>query len=1859
MKKLVLLFFIVFILSFYSNAITTNIPDPAPTVYLNSLTTDLITASPGEIFVLEGCEYQVNSSQIWYENDGATYGFPMSYLAINQTGVKIQGNSGCLGGTTIIRFYHDQYVDPANITFIPAGIRVMNNDTWFDYITFEYWIDPGLGPVNITDKFSHVLFISETLCPYEPFGDCQLRDFITTSPEDWFPTYTSEEVEYQDNIYNFTMTHGRLTGNCSIDHDFLAIGPLNMCDFHINNNYFENTYTEYPFYYNSSNPNIQICGGEPDPFPLDAPHMDLRLNCFDHTEALWCAGCDYYYTCNTLGTNDFLNPNDPLGPPLLTWLPYADCECFSRPSPLFTYHEGSSEQVGFLTFEDFLQYPVELFPMLYLGGGYYRVDQTVIVFNKTLSIGGAGGYTSCGCDIGLIISEDVNPGFLSIDNNVCFTDTAVHMETNSTLILNRGADVMTSGQSIVYTRTVGADPPSVLTQAYTSVPSQCFWLMLDSHVSLADEHTDARAVLAMEGGEEHLQHLIAFNTFQGLEKSIYSGYGSLVIHNNLMTNLNLTQETNSTGIIIGNEGVENFVSQNVFSGLDYGIVMNGGHDNNIECNIFLGNIYTDIAFPCAASTTTDEMAECADFVCHYANAAQDWFLDSYDRNYFLDDIAKPDVTTEETQFFLSVQDAIGSACTTAGCEITPETVGLLYRLFQIIHDAVSLESWIFQVLDDQSMTHTLDDVIDALCLVLQTESLTGDIPSMDACIVHSHKTVVARRGVIDPHKIHHGGLSSKVYVIPECVSSVNNSVINNYHYNNSLVSGEKILYSDPNVALQNTLDSSYGFDFTGSDTIEQIADFKYFTPLSANSYVHTFGFDSLLDSATLNITNAVEGNENVTRFVHGSYIHDWQPECAPENSLPVLFSLFDNFTRTSIDPNDTPDECTQCIITFEIPVSFLEEIPGFECSDLSIVTSVNPQLGQWIGLITTYDCDDSDSLYHYSTNCTGSTAHYTIAPPPTTLYVLCEDGTPYPPGIPYYDNLQEAVDNAPNGSTIYLSDGTCCAENIVIDKVLHFDSYYPDCFGSITCCFDYEDYPYTNGLCDFMFAFIDGSEESSIDNIHFFGGNNIEKSTSAILINPSYDYISDHYNIPFNHNPYFNFSIENSGFSTTHNAIKMWGSYNVSLDTNQFGSLMLPCHIVAESSLHAEYEHKGVFGKKADLRRLVPLKENIQDSMISNPTFLNNLMATMVGYASDKSSSGDFGQHLINADNSFDDAIDRLQKYDRMRAALSMGTHPLLKSYIERTTQRNITLDSHVASSSTPTKESTQKIINTVVSASFDNRDSLIDRLRTASEKNRIKSMGSRKQHGSSSSLSSSNIPTSTTPSEKGIIAIKRWNKSGRLLSSPFSELPCVEHSIWIDPSFPDENCRCPKENNYLIDPDLMSVNIINNIFTGIHSGIIIGSLEVDRHIPVWTPIKYYITSNVMAGVTGVGYGIYGTGSALDDDAIIMNNNYAFDCCEEAKGIAIYGSSNISINAHVNIVCPSSIWAQHFLFRGSYLYKSNVDVSRDGPFSKSSATLFVGLDNTVFTECVIGGTLLSHATNSLSNVKASEDFGNGHIHKTVQRDNVLFAQQGSDAVIKGFMPDACSSWFENVETSGNINLDMGLEVYVSNPNCIWDYLGTSYCLSDSSLEEGSYLYISRSGPPRKCGFCSCNTNLPALDTDTMTDFFPNGICPDTTLICGPPEDNPGGCGVSELLTCGTGDIDSDLVVCNKGYQRGDQGYCVPCDTINSSDSSSSSSSSSSHGDDDDDWWKWLVGIGAIVAMIICGIGCISCLFFDRTNKQKSLEQAESTALQNATMMNMTPSSSKYYPSSYSSSKKYKSSNSSSSSKNYHIDDLLS
>lgn len=1831
MNKLIL-FIVSILLSIYLssnnvNATDINIPDPSP-IYVNTLTTDFVTASVGDVLLLQGCVYQVNSSQIWAENDGATFGFPMSYLAINQSYVKVSGDStNSCGGTTIIRFYHDQYVDPANVTFIPAGIRVMANHTWFDRIVFEYVIDPGLNTTNTTDFFSYFLFISGTLCPYEPFGDCSLDENIELSPEDWFPTYEEEDVDFNTAIVNFTLKQSRFTDNCLVDHDLLVIGPIDVCDFHINFNYFENTYTDYPFFYNSNNSNILICSGTADPYPLDDPHMDLRRNCFDHTEATWNSS-----VCvpNELGTNNFLDPNDPFGPPLLTWLPYSDCDCKSRPSPLFTYHEGSGQEVGFLTFEDYLAYPFELFHTLYLGGGYYTVENTVFVYNKTLSISGTGSYSACGCDIGLIVAEDVNPAFLSVDNNLCFTDTAIHMESNTTLAWYRGADAVTPGQEIVYTRLVGTEPSSFLTQAYSSVATQCFWMMLDSHVMLEDDHVDARGIIATEGGEEYLQHLVAFNTFQGLEVSVYSGYGSLVIHNNLMTNLNLTQETNATGIVIGHQGVRNFVSQNVFSGLDYGVVMNGGHENNIECNVFLNNTYTDVIFPCDASTTVEELTECSDFVCHYSNAAQAWFLGSYNRDYFLEQFAQSNVSYDETNFYTFTKDAIAAVCDTLGCENTPETIGVLSKLFEIIQDSVTLQTWIYQVLDGLSYTHTLDDVVDALCLVLQTESLTGDIPLVSTCTVSGSKKVVSR-------KANHQGLSSKVYVIPECVSSVNNTVANNYHYNGSLESGARIYYTDANVATQNILDSTYGFDFTVTEVLEDIADFRYFTPYSANSYVHTFGFAMYTDTVTLNITNAQEGNETVTRFVHGSYIHDWQAVCAPENSLPVLFSLFDNFTRESVDPNLTPDECTQCIITFEIDSSeFALALPQFECTDVSIVTSVNPQLGQWLGLTTTYECDDGDGFFHYSTNCTGSTAHYTIAPPPTTLFVLCEDGTPYPPGIPYYDSIQAAVTAAPNDSTIYLSDGSCCSEHVVVDKTIHFISFYPDCYASVTCCFDYVDYPYSNGLCDFMLAFIDNAEGSSVTNIHFYGGNNVEKDTTAILINPPFTEISDHYSTPYNHNPFFDMTILNNGFSTTHNAIKTWGLYNSTIDTNQFGSILLPCHVVTEASLHAEYEHKGVFGQKDRLKNMIPVRENLRPSMDSNPVFANGVLSMMVQYASDSSSSSAFGQHMIVSDIAFKNTVNKMKAYNQMRESFGYSPHPFVNSHLAKMAEINSTQ----ANRPVPVKPRVPKdkssniptsTVNSVVMTALDKKESLIDRLRTASEKNKIKSLEqsserrTRRHNTAEVHVVQDSEPVMTQSGST--MVTKRWNKSGKLLSTPFSELPCIENAIIMDPSMPDEECACPKDINYDIDPLLLEVTIVNNIFTGIHSGIVIAHLDEDAHEPIFTPVKTRILSNVAGGITGAAYSVIGVASNTDDDAVIINNNYAFECCENAKGIVIHSSANVSISAHVNILCPSTLWAQSSLTRQSFFYESNVDMSRDGSQSKTEVNAFVGADGLDFFENLLSGSSVFNTENTMSHKRKAEDFSHGHIYRNRVRDNVLVAQT-SESIIKGFMVDGCASRFENIDSTGNFNVDLGEYVYEYDPNCLWgDYMGRMYCLDDVSLEQPAYIYFTHSRIPRQCGFCSCDTNLPALNLSSSADYFPGSTCPPIEAICGPIE-NPGDCGVSTLLTCGTGNIDGDLVPCNKGFQRGDEGYCVPCDSISSSDGSTSSS----HGNHDDDWIWYLVGGLIGLGLLVCGICCLSFMFFDRIGKQKALEQTESTALQNYTMMNptagMAPSGSK-------------------------------
>lgn len=111
------------------------------------MTTDFATAFVGDTFYLQGCEYQINSSQVHYKN-----GYLESYLTIAQSNVTVIGNKECpRDNTTIIRFYQD------SDTFIDAGIRIMANHIRFEYITFEYVIDPSLNTTQLPD-FTYILF---------------------------------------------------------------------------------------------------------------------------------------------------------------------------------------------------------------------------------------------------------------------------------------------------------------------------------------------------------------------------------------------------------------------------------------------------------------------------------------------------------------------------------------------------------------------------------------------------------------------------------------------------------------------------------------------------------------------------------------------------------------------------------------------------------------------------------------------------------------------------------------------------------------------------------------------------------------------------------------------------------------------------------------------------------------------------------------------------------------------------------------------------------------------------------------------------------------------------------------------------------------------------------------------------------------------------------------------------------------------------------------------------------------------------------------------------------------------------------------------------------------------------------------------------------------------------------------------------------------------------------------------------------------------------------------------------------------------------------------------------------------------
>lgn len=1718
------------------------------------------------IILLPDCNYTINSTTVFNSNNGTFFGFPMSYLAINDRNVTVLGNSDgvCPGNVSKIWYLQDNVPDPSFVQYIPFGLRVMNNDTRIFNIGWAgFYIDLYPYPVpywylyeslNGSD-YSYIVFISETLCPFGPNGDCTLDSYtIGSSFDAWFPTYDINDVtEYSHIINGFEMYYCDLATNFKMRYPLIAMGPITMCNYTVSYNFFHNSYTLFPFQYDAGNPNTVVCPGyDSPPYDNGRPLMDFRLNCFDHTEDHWCTNY-LYYTCFENWYNTWLDMSDPNTPPDPIWLPYADCDCDYRPSPLFSYwSEDVHELVGFLTLDDYLNDPNTYDGTLHLGGEPLVLNETVVVYQKSFNLVGNVDPSSCECPVEVHVLSNVNPGFLVIENLMCVDNVVFRMDNeNTTAIILRGADALHVGQKAVYTDLIGTTPSTAITQAY--VPgdmTSCTFLVRESEfVANNASNIGSHAIISLEGDQvDSTFNIVAFNSFRNMDIGVYSAYGSLDIHDNLFTNLNRTTVVNTTGIVLGHEAVRSRVVDNVFSGNHDGIKMMGGHENNVTCNIFVNDTQSDVLFPCGSSSVEDsESGLCPDFICHYTAAASEYFQlygsKTASRNRFLLDLSYPGITYEETSYqeyiilyMLAVYDGVVPTC----------SENIYFLLYELMHDSVQLNTCIFSVLygDPGSCTITLDDIEFIFSTIIDLYDAEACCPPTDPCTTGGAKKTIKSQHEAMKH-VH--GASSRLLDLPNCFSSVENVVQDNYHYGDPWVSGDAILYDDPDVAVQNTLDSTYGFGFSGADVLTDIMNYVEFPPNLALSYSYTFGFDPLLNSATVEIESVehdIVDDDAPLRFFHGTYVEDWHEPCRPDDAQPYLLSVFDDFTRLTSDSTEV-DGCTSCVVRFQINSTefdtfYADNDIELTCADVSIITLTEPYNDIWVQLDTVLDCDDSDEFYTFEANCTGSTAHYAVGPPPRIFYVECEGGTPFPNGIPVYD-LETALTIMGPHSTVYLSDGHCCADEIIlINKTgATIQAYWDDCWPTVSCCEDPDEISvYGNGICDFVIAIAYGSSGFTIRHINWVNVNSNDTAASAVYVNP-HPYFLGHY---MAYAPPYeiltNVTIEECTFVNSTIGVSTGVCANCSVDGNQFGgSVVAPCIPLTVSGLPVTYE----WASEHRVNQRLPHAERLRSN------FKNQHQESMYVIT-----EAVFSQYQSNLDSLLD-------VYHEKSEAL------------RRTTQ-------HKTETETETK-TVASIVQTAPVAKTSN--AIIDRIHAARQKNAVKKSASVSAKAAAPQLMQSH-----------------YNKLGRLVSSPFSEYPCTEIGIRIDPTLPAEFCAGNNQNNYGLVGDAFNFTITNNVFNSVYKAIHIAPFFVDQHEPATTPIEYVIQMNQINNATGVGIQIEQSESEDSDDKFIVSLNNIIYCGHNAFGLDLSGG-HMTVDSNTLIECPSTVFGSDIMMRLNAFITSTVTYTDSSPYSRFTKAVDQG-GNTIRESLFLNSSLVHWTQNGVA--ASPNTRHNSGIRKTSGRqskmalvesvtsnspgrdctsvlDN-LFAPllDGDDVKTIVSQWTRCSAIFHYICTEGNVdgNLD---PVFVEYPDsCVWDLDGKAYCL-DNTI--GAYLYRSKTFP-QQCGICNCGDNLPYKVNNA--DFYPGGVCPPVDQIYSDLLTEYG-TGVNAFLTCGTQNETSDLVPCPIGLKRGADGKCsVKCDVQDDNDSSSGSGSSDD--DDDDDhgsnlWWI----IGVILAFL--------------------------------------------------------------------------
>ena len=982
--------------------------------------TALYAAAIGETVQLQGCEYNITESNVTGSYQ------EIAYLSFNtRPGTQLVGRSDCPAtGQTLLRFQQD-----VAVSALPCGFVMRANDTAMRNIKVQFEFTAGSGgpPATLYD----VCFVSAQLCDVN-FCSITLGNGTFT---DFFPLYVPGD------IFNETLSGISVTNSMFNEYPprqdcfFYLADPLALCDVQVNGNVFENNLTAEMLCRETDD---QLCG------PPD--RLDFTQNCYSNESAPYLAS--------------------PLVDPALTYLPLANCDCTSAafpngqvPSPLYTLDApGGNVTAVYATVQQAYDANVTT---LYIGAGYTSIDQTLVVTRPFEIIGTV--PQACACDNGLIVSQDVNPAFLVIDSLLCLTNVHARFEPNSALAIYRSSDAL-EGDSLdalarfVPLGSLTAPQVAALTQSYvanvSSAPTPCPYLIDRGRFDNEDAALNALyAVAVLECGDDVTNNVIMRSHFLHFPLAIYSRVGEL----RLLKNIFRDSGNASTGAIVLDDGASrNELTFNAFANNPVGVRFTGASLSRVTCNVFADQSQADVLFPCGGFNNT------VCFNCSaYAQA-----LDQCLTNFFgatsnawacpalIDDYAACNNEVDETQFYLNVSACLNASSNVPSGEV-PALVDFLHSKFYdecIYHTTLGNSNPVLLHYIDASVFQ-INNIEFFLCMWI-TESSFCD-------------------------QFQVGGGSNTTSGV--CTRSIGNTVRDNRH---QIVNG-----SHAGIVIPSGVQAL-------SDNLLQLPVIEAPTDDVALVYQTVEG------NAPINITLGINASQchsaSVVRQAPvalspppytSAFYFETDASCRPPNTFPQVLHTGDSY---SDDPPAA--NCSNCTIEFRMsPACFASMLPSgsnLTCETTHILAMSSAST--WLQLTTTaVSCNATAGDYVWQTECHPLYDMYVLGAGDSDIYVLC-DG--YALGFPdqvaaggtqlFVNDLAGAIAAAPPHSTIYLSDGTCCCDECIVDKPLTITSYHQlaneTCYlADITCCPDL-----AGNQCRWVLGYVAGSDGSRLTHVH-------------------------------------------------------------------------------------------------------------------------------------------------------------------------------------------------------------------------------------------------------------------------------------------------------------------------------------------------------------------------------------------------------------------------------------------------------------------------------------------------------------------------------------------------------------------------------------------------------------------------------------------------------------------------------------------------------------------------------------------------------------------------------------------------------